>query len=345
MSQRIGLFDVNNCYVSCERLMRPDLAKTPMFVLSNGDGCCVARSAEVKAVGVKMGTPWFHLRDLAKAHGILGMSSNYELYNDLSNRFHSILGTWAQQEIYSIDESWLDFSDQPRVISRRRATPSRIRCASGWGYPFPLGLVRRRRSRNLDLIAQKKQPKWGGVCDLTSVTEKELIALTAQIEVREVWGIGRNIAMQLMEHGVRTVADFRACDPKRVRERLGVVMERTLRELKGEACIEMEDAPPSKKQIIASRSFGGPLYTVTELSEPVRFHMGRAAGKLRQQGSSAGRIGAFLETNRFRDDPQYCPSKTFPLPIATDDTATLTSWATTLLRAIFKPGYRTSKQG
>ena len=169
--------------------------------------------------------------------------------------------------------------------------------------------------------------------------------MMGQIEVREVWGIGRNIAMQLMEHGVRTVADLRACDPKRVRERWGVVMERTLRELQGEPCIEMENEPATKKQIIASRSFGGPLFTVADLSEPVRFHMGRAAEKLRKQGTRAGRVGVFLETNRFRDDPQYCPSKTIPLPIATDDTATLTSWATALLRAIYKPGYRYVKAG
>jgi len=345
MSQRIGLFDVNNCYVSCERLMRPDLAKTPMVVLSNGDGCCVARSAEVKALGVKMGTPWFHLRDLAKAHGIVGMSSNYELYNDMSNRFHSILGSFAKQEIYSIDESWLDFSDQPRVDLTATGHAVKEQVCQWLGLPISAGFGPTKTLAKLGSHCAKKQPKWQGVCDLTSVSEKELVAMMGQIEVREVWGIGRNIAMQLMEHGVRTVADLRACDPKRVRERWGVVMERTLRELQGEPCIEMENEPATKKQIIASRSFGGPLFTVADLSEPVRFHMGRAAEKLRKQGTRAGRVGVFLETNRFRDDPQYCPSKTIPLPIATDDTATLTSWATALLRAIYKPGYRYVKAG
>jgi len=346
MSRRFGLFDVNNCYVACERLMRPDLATVPMVILSNNDGCCVARSAEVKALGVKMGTPWFHMKDLAKQHGIIAMSSNYELYGDMSRRFHAIVGTWGQQEIYSIDESWIDFTDQPSVDLTSTGHAIKRQVGEWLGLPISAGFGRSKTLAKLGSHCAKKQPQWAGVCDLTSVSEKELIDLMAQIEVREVWGIGRNIAMQLMEYGVRTVADLHACDAKRIRERWGVVMEKTVREIQGTSCIEMEDEPPAKKQIIASRSFGGPLYTVDQLSEPVRFHMGRAAEKLRQQRGTAGRVGVFLETNRFRpQDAQYSPSKAVPLPVATDDTATLTAWATTLLRAIYKPGYRYVKAG
>jgi DNA polymerase V len=300
----------------------------------------------VKALGVAMGTPWFHMKDLAKRHGIIAMSSNYELYGDMSRRFHALVGAWGAQEIYSIDESWLDFTDQPTADLTTTGHAVRTRVGQWLGLPISAGFGATKTLAKLANRCAKKQERWQGVCDLTSITEAELVALMGDIEVRDVWGIGRNIAMQLMEYGVRTVAELRACDARRVRERWGVVMERTVRELQGTACIEMEDEPPAKKQIVASRSFGSPLYTLEQLAEPVRFHMGRAAEKLRQQGGTAGRIGVFLETNRFRDqDAQYSPSKSIPLPADTADTATLTQWATSVLRAIYKPGFRYVKAG
>jgi DNA polymerase V len=192
----------------------------------------------------------------------------------------------------------------------------------------------------------KKQPTWSGVCDLTALSEPERIAVMGQFEVRDVWGIGRRIAMQLMEFGVRTVADLRACDPKRIRERFSVVVERTVNKLRGVACVAWESQPPARQKIIASRSFGGPLYTIEQLAAPIRFHMGRAAEKLRKQGSVAGALGVWLETNQFRpQDAQYSPAKNIPLPMPTDDTVALTAWATALLRAIYKPGYRYVKAG
>lgn len=346
--RRIGLVDVNNCYISAERLMRPDLEKVPLVVLSNNDGCCVARSAEVKALGVKMGTPWFHMQDLAKQHGIRALSSNYELYDDMSRRFHGTLALWVPpecQEIYSIDECFLDFAGQDCLDLTTTGHAIRDRVLQWIGLPVSAGFGSTKTLAKFANHVAKKQPGWNGVCDLTAIGERDLIALMGKVEVREIWGIGRQIAMQMMEFGVRTVADLRACDAKRIRERFSVVVERTVSELKGISCIEWENEPPAKKQIIASRSFGGPLYTVDQLAAPVRFHMGRAAEKLRHQGSTAGRIGVFLETNRFRDDPQYCPSKSIHLPIATNDTATLTSWATSVLRAIYKPGFRYVKAG
>jgi len=347
--RRIALVDVNNCYVSCERLMRPDLEGVPLVVLSNNDGCCVARSAEVKALGVKMGTPWFQMKDLAKQHGIRAMSSNYALYGDMSRRFHAVLAQWVPpecQEIYSIDECFLDFAGQDRLDLTKTGQAIKAQVKQWVGLPVSVGVGSTKTLAKFANHVGKKQPQWGGVCDLTVLTEADRLALMDQFPVQEVWGVGRRLAEQLIELGLPTTGALARSDPKRLRERFGVVMERTVSELQGVSCIAWENEPPAKQQIIASRSFGGPLYTLDQIAEPVRFHMGRAAEKLRQQGSVAGRVGVFLETNRFRpQDPQYSPSRSLALPVATDDTAVLITWAVALLGALFKAGYRYVKAG
>ncbi|WP_233842309.1 Y-family DNA polymerase [Dyella sp. 2HG41-7] len=345
----LALVDVNNCYVSCERLMRPDLERTPMVILSNNDGVCVSRSAEVKALGsVPMGTPWHKMKNLARQHGILAMSSNYELYGDMSRRFHGLLATWVPphcQEIYSIDESFLDFGGQR--IDRTATGHAIKRQVQQWlGLPVCVGFGG--STKTLAKFANhvaKKRPEWQGVCDLTALSAEERLALLDQFEAKDVWGIGRRLSEQLKEHGIHTAGDLARCDPKRARERWGVVMERTINELNGVSCIAWEDEPPTKQQIISSRSFGGPVYTVDELADPVRMHVGRAAEKLRAQGSVAGRLGVFITTNAFRpQDPQYSPIRTIRLAVPTDDTATLTVWAVQILKSIFRP-YRFVKAG
>jgi DNA polymerase V len=348
-ARRIALVDVNNCYVSCERLMRPDLERVPMVVLSNNDGCCVARSAEVKALGVKMGTPWFHMKDLAKQHGIRAQSSNYALYGDMSRRFHAVLAQWVPpecQEIYSVDECFLDFAGQDRLDLTETGQAIKAQVKKWVGLPISVGVGSTKTLAKFANHVGKKQPQWGGVCDLTTLTTADRLALMDQFPVQEVWGVGRRLAEQLIELGIPTTGALARSDPKRLRERFGVVMERTVSELQGVSCIAWENQPPAKQQIIASRSFGGPLYTLDQIAEPVRFHMGRAAEKLRQQGSVAGRVGVILETNRFRpQDPQYSPSRAIALPVASDDTAVLTTWAAAVMRAVFKGGYRYVKAG
>lgn len=347
--RRFALVDVNNCYVSCERLMRPDLATTPMVVLSNGDGCCVARGAEVKALGVQMGMPWHQMQDLARQHGIIGMSSNYALYGDMSRRFHSILATYVapeDAEIYSIDESWLDFSAQPRLDLTETGHAIKAKVQQWLGLPVSCGAGPTKTLAKFASHCAKKQPRWGGVCDLTVLTAPDRLNVMKGVEVREVWGVGRRIAARLMAGGVATMADLAACEPRRIRERFGVVMERTCRELQGVSCIDIETEPPPKQQIIASRSFGAPVFSLQDLAEPIRFHMGTASAKLRAQESVAGTLGVWIETNQFRpQDPQYSPSRTVTLPVLTDDTATLTGWSVALLSALFKPGFRYVKAG
>lgn len=348
-SRRLALVDANSFYCSAERIFRPDLDGKPLVVLSNNDGCVVARSAEVKKLGVAMGMPWFQMKDLARQHNIQAFSSNYTLYGDISQRFMSVLAQFVppeEQEIYSIDECFLDFTHQPGLDLTATGHGMRDRVKRWTGLPVCVGFGSTKTLAKMANNVAKKQPQWGGVCDLTALTEAELIAVLGQFEVRDVWGIGGKIARQLMDHGVKTAGDLRACDPKRIRERFSVVVERTVSELQGVSCVAWENQPPAKQQIIASRSFGGPLYTPGQLAKPVRFHMARAAEKLRQQDSIAGTVGVFLETNRFRaKDPQYSPSRSIRLPVATDDTAALTTWATALMRAIHKPGFRYVKAG
>lgn len=345
--RRIALVDVNNFYVSCERVFRPDLEGKPVVVLSNNDGCVVARSAEVKALGIPMGQPWFQMKALAREHRILAFSSNYTLYGDLSARVMSVLGQFApDQEVYSIDESFLDFTRQPQLDLTATGQAIRHRVKQWVGVPVSVGIGSTKTLAKLANHIAKKQPVWKGVCDLDTLAPPDRDALLARIEVREVWGVGRQTAGKLAAQGIVSVADLKAADPRRIGERYSVVLERTVRELRGDACIDLEEDAPPKQQIIASRSFGAPVWTEAELAESLRAYMGRAAEKLRRQHGVAGRVGVWLETNRHRlQDAQYHPSATLPLAVPSDDTAVLTQAARTLLHHLFREGYRYVKAG
>lgn len=345
--RRIAHIDVNAFYCSCERLFRPDLAKRPIVVLSNGDGCVVARDALVKQLGVPMGQPWFEMKKFARENGIVGFSSNYVLYGDLSRRVMSVLGQFSpDREIYSIDEAFIDLTPQPRLEGRATGHAIRDRVWRWTGLPVCVGIgATKTQAKLADWIA-KHDASLSGVCDLTMMAPEERQARFGQIEVREVWGIGRRLAERLREHAIFTVADLRASDPRRLREHFNVVVERTVRELQGEACVDLEEAPPPRQQIIASRTFSAPIFEADEMAESIREYMGRAAVKLRQQGSVAKALGVWIETNRFRtQDAQHNGSRTISLPMATDDTAVLTAWAVALMRKIFRTGHRYWKSG
>lgn len=347
IKRRIVHVDVNSMYCSCERLMRPDLERTPIVVLSNNDGCVVARDSAVKALGIPMGMPWFQLRPLAREHGIVAFSSNYTLYGDMSRRVMDVLAQFSpDMEIYSIDEAFISITEQPQLDGRATGRSIRARVRQWTGLPVGVGIGETKTlAKMADWIA-KHDPDTGGVCDLTTMPVEERNARMAAIEVRETWGVGRRLAERLREDHVFTVADLAGAEPRRLRERYGVVLERTALELRGISCIDLEQAPPPRKQIIASRSFGAPVYTLQELAEPIRQYMGRAAEKLRDQGSVAGVVGVWIETNRFRkQDAQYSPSATITLPSSTDDTATLTQYAQRVLRSIFRDSYRYVKGG
>lgn len=346
--RRIALVDVNNFYVSCERVFQPKLNGVPMVVLSNNDGCVVARSAEVKALGVPMGQPWFQLRDLARQHDIHAFSSNYTLYGDMSARCMRVIGQFVpheDQEIYSIDESFLDMTPQPRLDGTATGRAIAQRVLQWTGLPVCVGIGASKTQAKLANHIAKKHSAWRGVCDLTRLAGAERRALFQAIAVGEVWGVGRRIGARLQAQGIRTVADLASADPRRLRESFGVVIERTVRELQGVACLDLEPPQP-RKEIVASRSFGGPVTTLAELQGSVQDYMGRAVAKLRRQGSAAGMVGVWLETNRFREqDAQYSPNARRPLPSASADGAQLLGVASALLGGIYRPGYRYIKAG
>lgn len=344
---RIAHVDVNAFYCSCERLFRPDLATRPIVVLSNGDGCVVARDAEVKRLGVAMGEPWFKLKPFARQHGIVAFSSNYTFYGSMSARVMSVLRQFSPDvEVYSIDEAFIDLTPQPRAEGTVTGHAIRDRVRQWTGLPVCIGVGSTKTQAKLADWIAKHDASLDGVCDLTAMPAEEKQRRFAAIEVREVWGIGRRIAERLWPMHLRTVADLMQVDARRLREHFTVVLERTIRELQGEPCIAMEDAPAPKQQIIASRTFSAPVYTTDEMAESIREYMGRAATKLRAQHSVAGAVGIWIETNRFREhEEQHQASRTVALPMATDDTGALTAWSVALMRRAFKPGARYWKSG
>lgn len=346
---QFGLVDVNNFYVSCERAFEPKLANVPMVVLSNNDGCAVARSVEVKALGVKMGTPWFQMKALASQHGIQVFSSNYTLYGDMSNRVASILREFSPDiEVYSVDESFLRIETVAHLYGGAVAMGKqmRARILQWTGLPVCVGVGPTKTLAKLANHLAKKNPEFNGVCDLHILSRPERLQWMSQLPVGEVWGVGRRIASQLEALGIATVRDLRNAQPKEMRIQFGVVMERTCNELRGISCLELEDVAPSKQQIMSSRSFGSAVESIEELGEAVASYTARAAEKLRSQGSVAGAVHVYVMTNRFREqDLQYHAGLLVPLSEASDDTLVLTGAALRGLKAIFRAGYHYKKAG
>jgi DNA polymerase V len=343
-----ALVDVNNFYVSCERVFNPALENRPVVVLSNNDGCAVARSNEVKALGVGMGEPWFQFRELAKRHGIVALSSNYALYADMSNRVVSILRDYSPAvEVYSIDESFLALDGLgglwPSASAMGQSIRSRIR---QWvGLPVCVGIGPTKTLAKFANHVAKKDSAFNGVCDLTSMDPAQRDELMAAIEVGEVWGVGRRIEAHLQASEIRTVQDLRDASPAWLRSRFGVVMERTGCELRGLSCLALEAVSPAKKQIISSRSFGRPVRALVELSEALASHASHAAARLRRQDGAAHAIHVFIRTNPFRDEPQYSNGMVIPLPNATADTRLLVRAALFGLKQIYQEGFAYGKAG
>jgi DNA polymerase V len=344
----VALIDGNNFYVSCERVFNPALEGRPVVVLSNNDGCVVARSAEVKALGVKMGAPWFQLKDLARKHGILALSSNYALYADMSSRMMSVLGSYSpQQEIYSIDECFLGLDGFPPAEFAAYGQRIRQQVKLWVGLPVCVGIAATKTLAKLaNHCAKKNLAGSDGVCDFGRMSVPQMDALLDRIVIGEVWGVGRRLTEKLTRRGIATVKQLRDADSKTLRREFSVVLERTVLELRGIACVELEEAAPNKQQIICSRSFGRYVYSLDELNEAVAGYLARAAEKLRYQGSLASALQVFVRTNPFNPDhPQYQRGLTVPLPQATSDSVALTRAALWALKRLYKPGYAYQKAG
>ena len=343
-----ALIDGNNFYVSCERVFNPGLEGRPVVVLSNNDGCAVSRSNEAKALGVRMGQPWFQMQELAKQHGIVALSSNYALYGDMSHRMMALLATYApDQEIYSIDECFLgmDGFDQWDRVAHARRMRQQIR---QWvGLPVCVGIGESKTLAKLaNHIAKKGLAGSDGVCDLATLSSAERSVLFSRINVGEVWGIGPRLTQHLAERNITTVEALRTADPKVLRREYSVVVERTVSELNGVCCIDLDDVAPRKQEIQSSRSFGSYVHDLGQLEEAVATYIATAAVKLRSQQSLAKRVQVYIRTNPFKPDrPQYQQAITVPLTVATDDTLRLTQAALWGLRRIYRSGYDYQKAG
>lgn len=296
-----------------------------------------------------MGAPWFKLRDLAKKHGIVALSSNYTLYGDISNRVVQVLRTYSPRvEVYSIDESFVKLDGLLGIWGTYGALGQamRERIRMWTGIPVGVGIAPTKTLAKLANHLAKKRPEFAGVCDLTALSKIERRQYYATLDVGEVWGVGRRTSEKLKSMGIATVDDLRSTPPKYLRQHFGVVMERTGNELRGMPCIEFEDIAPAKKQIVSSRAFGSLVTSIEDLQEAVSTYAARATDKLRRENSICASVHVFVETNPFREqDRQYNNGMNVSLSEPTDDVRRITAAAMYGLKQIFADSYFYKKAG
>ncbi|ABM62053.1 translesion error-prone DNA polymerase V subunit UmuC [Halorhodospira halophila] len=341
-----ALVDVNSFYASAERLFRPDLVGRPVVVLSNNDGCIVARSAEAKALGVPMGEPYFRVRDCLRAAGAAVFSSNYALYADLSSRVMRTLEALAPAvEIYSIDEAFLDLTGLDTLTDTERfGQEVRARIRGDVGLPVCVGIGPTKTLAKLANHAAKQDPERHGVACLRDPAARAR-ALRAT-PVNAVWGVGQRLADRLAELGVHTAEDLANLSPRRIRQHFPVTLARTAEELRGCACHDLESEPAPRQQIVCSRTFGTPVRDEPALREAVADYAVRAAERLRETGQHAAALSVFLRTDPHRTaEPQHMPTATRRLTIATDDTRDLLAVALRIAEELWRPGHAYIKAG
>ncbi|UVB01330.1 Y-family DNA polymerase [Acinetobacter lwoffii] len=345
-----ALIDVNNCYVSCERLFNPKLKDVPVIVLSNNDGCAVARSQEAKDLGIKMGVPLFQIRDIVEKHNVQVLSSNYALYAEMSQRFHSILADYVapgEQEVYSIDECFLRltaYSENYDLVEY--AQNMRQRILQWIGLPVCVGIGRSKTEAKLANHMAKKAKRFNGVCDLVSMDPKHRDYFSSLIDVSEVWGVGRQHSKKLKGLGINTVLDLATSNPHQMGKLFSVVVQRTVMELQGISCIELEQAAPTKKQIISSRSFGARVTDIESLSEAMSDYLQNAVKRLREDESLCGCVIAFAQSNPF-DKNRHFYNKSINIGFAepTDCAAVMNRAVMKRMNELFQEGIEFKKCG
>ncbi len=347
-NRRIALVDVNNFYVSCERVFNPKLNGKPVVVLSNNDGCAVARSNEAKALGIPMGAPWFKFVDLARQHNIVALSSNYALYADMSNRVMRILGQFCpDQEIYSIDECFLELTGFQHLDLMTYGQQMRDTIHQWTGLPISVGIGATKTLAKLANHCAKTQAEFQGVCDLADITETTLDEMFAQLPNTKIWGIGKRLGERLSKNNnLHSVLDIKRANPQRLRRHYSVVMEKTIRELNGIACIELEQIQTAKKQIISSRSFGIPVTDKQSLAESITLYISRAASKLRFQQSVCATVYVYIRTSPFHQGEDFYRGQlTAALTVPSNDSRQLLKAALSILDEVYKPGFKYAKAG
>lgn len=343
----IAIVDCDSFYFSVEAVFNPKLREKPCVILSNNDGCVVALNKIAKELGIKRGTPLFQLKHLVDQQKLIALSSNYPLYADFSDRVMNILSEFSpEMERYSIDEAFLSLDGFSRVDTTGYARKIKDTVYQKLGIPVCIGIGPSKTMAKVANRTAKKNGSLNGVCNLNDLTEDEVASLLSRLDISDLWGIGKRLADKLNVKGIYNALELKRADPEVMRQNFSVVMERTIRELNGISCIEIEEIPSPKNQIVVSRSFGQAVWELESLSEAISNFTSRAAEKMRIQGSFAGSIQVFISTSRFRDsEQQYANSVTIEIPAHTNDTARLTSIAIWAVKRIFRHGYKYAKAG
>ncbi|EFT3129056.1 Y-family DNA polymerase [Escherichia coli] len=343
-----ALADVNSFYASCEKVFRPDLRGKPVVVLSNNDGCVIARSAEAKRLGIKMGTPWFQLKEAQFPEKLYVFSSNYELYASLSNRVVALLEELSPRvEQYSIDECFLDARGISHCMDLEDfGRQLRGHVLSGTGLTIGVGFGATKTLAKSAQWASKEWPQFSGVLALSPENPRRTAKLLSLQPVEEIWGVGNRIAKKLHVMGITTALQLSLTNPTFIRKNFNVVLERTVRELNGESCISLEEAPPPKQQIVCSRSFGQRITTYGEMRQAVCQYAERAAEKLRGERQYCRHISTFIKTSPFAvNEPYYDNVATEKLNTPTRDTRDIIAAAVRSLDRIWLDGHRYAKAG
>lgn len=340
-----ALCDGNNFFVSCERVFNSSLDGKPVIVLSNNDGCAIARSEEAKALGIKMGANFFEIEDIVKGNNVQVFSTNFTLYADMSIRMKGLLSRFTPNlEDYSIDEAFLDFSGFDKSTLRNYGLEVVRTVTQGIGVPVSLGVAPTKTLAKLANRFAKKYSGYQNVCIID--TDDKRIKALQHTDVSDVWGIGRRSSKKLKERGVNTAYDFTQLNRSWIRKHLTVVGERTWSELNGEPCINLESVEPDKQSIMVSRSFGRMLNDIEIIKEAAATYSCMAAAKLRKQKGCAKSLVVFLETNRFRDDlPQYRNHILINMPVATNSSLEIVNYMSEGLEKIFRKGFYYKKVG
>ena len=341
----LALVDCDNFYASCERVFRPDLKEVPIVVLSNNDGCVIARSKEAKAMGIKMGVPWFQVKKAYLAQGGKVFSSNFALYGDLSKRVMNILdGMVKRIEVYSIDEAFLDLR---HISNKNQAYEFGIYCRNTirqWvGIPVRIGIAPTKTLTKVASHIAKNINGGTGVCCLND--QKNISHILKTLPIKEVWGVGHNLSRQLNQLGVYSAYELAQMDIRFIRTKFSVVLERTVRELRGESCIQIEDYSEPKKQIVVSRSFKNRIDNLNALKPLISNFAVRAGEKLRHEKQKCSQVSVFILTSRFNKQLQHRGFDSFQFPFPVDDTRSILIGANKTLHAIFKKDYPYAKAG
>lgn len=341
-----ALVDCNSFYASCEKIFRPDLKNKPVVVLSNNDGCVIARSPEAKKMGLVMGQPWYQVKEDYINNGGVVFSSNYELYADISNRVMNVLAESCPEiDIYSIDEAFLDLTSYEKNIDLVHfAFESKERIRKWIGIPVSIGIAPTKTLAKLANKMAKDDDRFDGVVILKN---KEIIQhFLKMVEIEKIWGVGKRLAKRLNAIGIDNALQLSQTEPRLMGSNFSVVLERTIRELKGQACLNASNTLEPKKQIMVSRSFGKSIDSKKVIHEAISFHAGRAAEKLRFENQKCSLVTVFIRSNPFKINAKqiYC-SNFIELVHPTDDSRIIIKSANQILERIYKKGYRYSKAG